>query len=162
MDEPRGPSELVEIPVPAAVVSRVQLPDQQQLRSLPDRMIVIKAIRLITDKVLTNSPTLGFPNAALAELRKISLVIYSEGWEKGHLIPLLELVDIADADSTAATTIPYKLKTTRFADWKNVDWSKSYLQYSNGTPSSGSAYAVLLEVEYQQFDNQGQVITTAS
>lgn len=157
-EEPRGPSQLVEIPVPAQVVQRVQLPDVQQLRSTLDNNIIIKAIRLITDKTLTNAPTIGTANATLGELRKISLVLYCEGWEKGQLIPILTLNDTADADAANATTIPYRNKTTRFNNWKNVDWSKSYLQYSNGTSSSGSAYSVLLEVEYVKLNSLGQEI----
>lgn len=157
-EEPRGPSQLVEIPVPARAVSQVILPDVQQLRSQVGQTIIVKAIRLITDKVLPTAPTLGGANATLAELRKISLILYSEGWERGQLIPILTLNDMVDADSTAATTIPYRNRTTRFADWKNVDWSKSKLIYSNGTPSSGAAYNVILEVEYVKLDANNQEI----
>lgn len=159
--EPRGPSQLVEIPVPAQVVSRVALPDVQQLRSQVGQIIVIKALRLISNKVLTNAPVSGFATATLAELKKISLVLYCEGWEKGQLIPLLTLNDVVDADSTA-TGIPYRVVTTRLSDWRNVDWSKSFLQYSNGTPSSGAAYAVLLEVEYIKLDSAGKEIVGPS
>lgn len=157
-EEPRGPSQLIEIPVPAAAVSKVVLPDIQQLRSQVGQIIIIKALRLIPDSVLTNAPTLGGINAPLTELVKISLVLYCEGWEKGQLIPILTLADTF----TEASGIPVKFKTTRFADWKNVDWSKSFLQYSNGTPSSGVAYSVILEAEYVKLDAQNQEIVGPS
>lgn len=157
-EEPRGPSQLVEIPVPAQIVSKVVLPDIQQLRSQVGQIIIVKAIRLIPDTILPTAPTLGGINAPLTELQKISFVIYCEGWEKGQLIPALELVDTF----TEASGVPLKFKTTRFADWKNVDWSKSFLQYSNGTPSSGAAYNVLIEVEYVKLDAQNQEIVGPS
>lgn len=158
MEEPRGPSQLVEIPVTANGLQRVNLPDIQQLRSYIGQDIIIKAMRLITPKVLTNAPTNGGATSPIAELRKISLVIYCEGWEKAQLIPILTLNDMADADATAATTIPYRNRTTRFDDWKNVDWSKSFLQYSNSTVSANTPYTVLIEVEYVKLDAQGKPI----
>ena len=153
-EEPRGPSQLIEIPVPAAAVSKVVLPDIQQLRSQVGQVIIIKALRLIPFTLLTNSPTVGAVNAPLAELQKISLVLYCEGWEKGQLIPILTLCDTF----TEASGVAWKAKTVRFDNWKNVDWSKSFLQYSNGTPSSGLAYTVILEAEYVKLDAQNQEI----
>src|SRR5882672_4256197 len=143
-EEPRGPSQLIEIPVPAQVISKLLLPDIQQLRSQVGQIIIIKALRVIPDVVLVTAPTIGGPNAPLTELQKLSLVLYCEGWEKGQLIPLLTLVDTF----TEASGVPWKSRTTRFDNWKNVDWSKSFLQWSNGTPSSGTAYSVILEAEY--------------
>jgi hypothetical protein len=157
-EEPRGPSQLVEIPVGAVVTQRVNIPDQPQLRSMQGQTVIVKAVRLITDKVSPQAPTIGLVNATRDELRKMFLVIYCQGWEKAQYIPILVLNDMVDADSTEATTIPYRNRTTRFSDWPNVDWTKSYIQYANGTPSDGSAYAVLLEVEYVKLDGQNQEI----
>ncbi len=153
-EEPRGPSQLIEIPIPAQVISKQVLPDIQQLRSQVGQVIIIKALRLIPATLLTNAPTVGTVNAPLAELQKISLVLYCEGWEKAQLIPILTLVDTF----TEASGVPWRMKTTRFDNWKNVDWSKSFLQYSNGTPSSGLAYTVILEAEYIKLDAQNQEI----
>lgn len=155
-EEPRGPSQLIEVPVPAQVVTTVNFPDIQQLRSQVGQRIIIKAIRLITPKVLTTGPTLSIANATLAELRKISLIIYCEGWEKGQLIPALTLNDVADADAAAATTIPYRVNPTKFANWENVDWSKTKLIYNPA--SSGAAYCVMFDVEYVKLDSKGQEI----
>lgn len=157
-EEPRGPSQLIEIPVPALAVQRVQIPDIQQLRSQVGQTIIIKALRLIPASILTNAPTVGGINAPLTELVKISLVLYCEGWEKGQLIPILTLCDTF----TEASGVPFRPHTTMFDNWKNVDWSKSYLQYSNGTPSSGVAYTVVLEAEYVKLDAQNQEIVGPS
>jgi hypothetical protein len=144
-EEPRGPSQLIE---------KIVLPDVQQLRSQVGQVIIVKAIRLIPPAVLTNAPTIGGVNAPLTELVKISLVVYCEGWEKAQLIPILTLCD----QFIEGSGTPYREKTTRFNNWRNVDWSKSYLQYSNGTPTAGTPYSVLLEVEYIKLDAQGHEI----
>lgn len=156
-EEPRGPSQMVEIPV-ATGQQRVPLPDVQQLRNTQGQTIVIKAIRLITAKVLTAAPIGGQTTAPRDELRKMSLVLYAEGWEKGQLIPVLEFNDNHDSDTAAATTISFRGTATRLADWKNVDWPKSYLQFSNGTAAAGGPYAVLLDVEYIKLDANNKEI----
>jgi hypothetical protein len=156
-EEPRGPSQLVEIPVTAAT-QRVQLPDVQQLRSMVGQTIIIKAIRLITDKVLVGGMTIQAPTATLDELKKICLVLYSEGWEKGQMIPILSLNDMADFDSSGTPVIPYRNKTTRFNNWRNVDWAQSYLLYANGNPADNLPYVVMLDVEYIKLDGQGKPI----
>jgi hypothetical protein len=153
-EEPRGPSQLIEIPVNANGLQKIVLPDVQQLRSQVGQVIIVKAIRLIPPAVLTNAPTIGGVNAPLTELVKISLVVYCEGWEKAQLIPILTLCD----QFIEGSGTPYREKTTRFNNWRNVDWSKSYLQYSNGTPTAGTPYSVLLEVEYIKLDAQGHEI----
>lgn len=155
-EEPRGPSILVEIPV-TGTGQKVKLPDVQQLRSQPGQIIVIKAIRLITPKVLARAITLSLPNAPLAQLINMTLTLYSQQWLKGENIPILELNDMVDADSTAATTVPYRNKATRLANWRNVDWAQSYLLFANGfTPTP--SYAVLLDVEYLKLNDKGDII----
>lgn len=155
-EEPRGPSQLIEIPVPAQVVSQVQLPTIQNLQNQTDQIIIIKAMRIIPNTVLANGPVQGFTNAVLTEIQKASLVIYSQGWIKGQLIPLGTLIDTF----TEGSGIPWRPRTARFDSWTNVDWEKSYIQYSNSTPSSGAAYTFILEVEYQKFrkDSNGNMI----
>lgn len=146
-EEPRNASQTVEVLVTANGVTRVQFPDVQQLRSMADTLIIIKKIRLITPAVLTNAPISGNAVAPLTELQKISLTLYSDGWERGQLIPVLILNDTF----TEGSGIPYRQFPTAFANWKNVDWSKSYLQYSNGTVSAGQPYAVCFDVEYLKY-----------
>jgi hypothetical protein len=154
-EEPRGPSELVEINVPRNGMQRIPFPDVQQLRSTPQNNIIIKGIRLITPDVLTHAPINGGTTSPVAELQKMALVLYCEGWEKGHLIPLLVLNDVA----MPAGTAPFRYQPTRFDNWVNVDWAKSYVQLGNGTSTANSPYNILLEVEYIRVNKQGVPLT---
>jgi hypothetical protein len=152
--EPRGPSQLIEVAVPSNGKQRIPFPDVQQLRSTTTQRIIIKGIRLITSEVLSNGPVTGNTNAPLAELQKISLVIYCEGWEKAQFIPALVLNDA----STPGGTMPHRYHATRFNNWENVDWTKSYLQYSNGTSTASTPYCVMFDVEYIKLDGDGKLI----
>lgn len=153
-------TQLIEIPVPA-VTQRQQLPDIQQLRSQEGQQIIVKGLSLVTPKVLTNSMTIAGTNATLAELRKMTLVLYSLGWERGQMIPLLFLNAMADGDGTTATTIPYAQSNFQFDNWAQVDWPKSYLLYANGQQAAGTPYTVMLNVSYVKLDSQNQPIVTA-
>lgn len=143
-EEPRGPSQLVEIDVTTNGLAKVVFPDVANLRNQEDQIIIIKKIQPITDTVLTNGPISGNPVAPLTELQKISLVLYCEGWEKGQMIPILSL----NSMFTEGSGIPYRMTPVKFDSWRNLDWNKSYLQYSNGTVIAGAPYTVLFDVEY--------------
>lgn len=153
-DEPRGPSILIEVNVPNNGQQRVAFPDISQLRSTVDQRIVIKGLRLISPEVLTNGILSGNPTAPPAELAKMAITIYAEGWEKGQSIPILSLNDMVF--TTGA--IPYRFNSTKFDNWVNVDWPKSYLQYANGTTSATAPYVVLLDCEYLRLDAQNRII----
>jgi len=153
-DEPRGPSQLIEVPVTIAGTTKLVLPVIQNLQNQVDITVVIKALRVIPDTVLALAPTQGGINAPLAELQKMSLVLYSEEWEKGQLIPLLTLVDTF----TEASGIPWRARTTRLDNWRNVNWGKSYILYSNGSSAAGVPYNVIFEAEYQKFNKLGEEI----
>lgn len=150
-DEPRGPSQLIEVAITAASGSKVVLPVIQNLQNQVDVSVILKLLRVIPDTVLAIAPTNGGINAPLAELQKMSLVLYSEEWEKGQLIPLLTLVDTF----TEGSGIPYRNRSMRFDSWRNVNWGKSFIQYSNGTAPAGAPYNVIFEAEYQKFNQQG-------
>jgi hypothetical protein len=150
-EEPRGPSQTIEIPVATNGLSVVSFPDIANLRNDTSQIIIIKAIRLITPPLLNNAPTSGQPLSPLTEMQKISLDIYCEGWIKAKSIPLLTLVDTF----TEGSGIPYRDRTMQFANWERVDWNKSQLVYSNGNVSAGTPYTVLLEVEYVKLNPDG-------
>jgi hypothetical protein len=158
-EEPRGPSQLVEVQVTSNGLTRVNFPDIQQLRSMVGQRIIIKGMRLITDNVLTKAPLSGNTTAPIAELKKIALTIYCQGWEKGQLIPVLTLNDVS---GDGGASIPYRMFPTKFSNWENVDWSKSYLQFSNGTSSANAPYSVLFDIEYVKLDSSGAEILGAS
>lgn len=150
-EAPRGASMLIEIPVTQAGLGTLPLPQVQQLLNTETQKIIVKALRLIPVTVLTNGVINAGVNAPLTELRKMTLVLYSQGWEKGQYIPLLALNDIDDGGTT-----PFRWHTTKLADWINVDWNKSKIQLANGTVTVVAAnYVVMLEVEYLRLDNQG-------
>jgi hypothetical protein len=156
-EEPRGPSQLIEVSVTATGQSRIKFPDVQQLRNQVDQKVLIKALRLITLDVLTNGVVTGLPNATLAELQKISLIIYCEGWEKAQYWPILTINDVG----TPGGTFPHRYHNSRVNNWQNVDWSKTFLIYSSGTTSNigeGNGYVVMIDVEYEKLDTQGNVI----
>lgn len=152
--EPRGPSQLIEVVVPTNGKQRIPFPDVQQLRSMTNQRIIIKGIRTVTSETLSNGPVTGNTNAPLAELQKISLVIYCEGWEKAQFIPVLVLNDV----STPGGNMPHRYHATRFNNWENVDWTKSYLQYSNGTSTANTPYCVMFDVEYIKLDGDGKLL----
>jgi len=157
--EPRGPSELVEIPVLINGSMRVAIPDVQQLRSTVDQKIIIKGIRLVPPIMLTNGIINNNVNAPITEDVKCVLVIYSQGWEKGHYIPLIALNDC----SNQTVPTPFVTAKTNFDNWKNVDWSKSFIQYGNGTTgAAGAPYVFMLDVEYIKLDAQNNLIEGAS
>lgn len=152
--EPRGPSVLIEVNVQTNGQQRVPFPDISQLRSTVYQAIILKGLRLIVPDVLTNGVISGNINAPLAELQKISATFYAEGWEKGQTIPILTMNDML----VAGTATPNRFDPTRFDNWVNVDWPKSYLQYANGTVSAGAPYVVIFDCEYIRLDAQGQII----
>lgn len=143
-EEPRGPSQLIEVPVTQNGITQVNFPDIANLRNQADQVIIIKSIQLITPSILTNGPVTGFALAPLTELQKMSAILYSEGWEKGQLIPLLTMNSVF----TEGSGEPWSEKTMRLDSWKNLDWNKSKIVYSNGTVSVGQPYAIVFDVQY--------------
>jgi len=154
-EEPRGPSQLIEIPVNTNALSQVpQFPTIPNLQSDTKTNIITKAIRIIPDTVLTFGPTTGAPVATLAELQKLSFSIYCEGWLKAQNIPLLTMVDTF----TEASGIPWHQRTMQFNNWERIIWEKCVLQYSNGTVSAGAPYVIVMEVEYLKLNEMWEEI----
>jgi hypothetical protein len=157
-EQPVNNWTMVEVPVTANGLTKVAIPDQPMLKSYSDHHVVIRSIRNISAKVLTNAPLSGNAVAARAEQIKATLVLYCSGWEKEQYIPLLMLNPVADADATTATTIPYMFQALEFEDLKDVDWTKSYVQFSNGTVSASSPYSFLFGINYLILDNNSRSI----
>ena len=139
---------IVEVPVTANGLGQVPIPDQPMLKSFAGHIVVIKSIELITAKVLTNAPLSGNTTAARAEIIKASLVLYSDGWEKLQYFPLARLIAARDSDSLAATTIPFSPNTPAFENLRSVDWTKSYVKYSNTLVSAAATYSFVFGVQY--------------
>lgn len=153
-EEPRGPSQLVEVNVLTAGLQRVTFPDVSQLRSTTNQKVIIKGIRVITPEVLTNAPVSGNVTAPITELQKMTLVIYCEGWEKAQFLPILTLNDM----HTEGGSAPHRYAQTNFDNWENVSWDKTYIQFANGTLSAGTPYTVLIDVLYVKYNALGHEI----
>lgn len=154
-EEPRGPSQLIEIPVNTNGLSQVpQFPTIPNLQSDTKVNIITKAIRIIPATVLTNGPTTGAVTCPLTELQKISFNIYCEGWLKAQNIPLLTLVDTF----TEGSGIPYRDRTMQFNNWERIMWEKCTLVYSNGTVSVGAPYVIVMDVEYLKLNDKYEEI----
>jgi hypothetical protein len=158
--EPVNMWQLIEIPVGVNGVQKIPFPDIQQLRSMQGQVIIIKGMELVTPKVLTNGMTTAGVNAPLTELQKMSMVIFSEGWQRGQMMPLLKSNCTADADATTATTIPYENTPLVLADWQNVDWPQSFIQLANGTVTAGAPYVIMFWVTYLKLNANNEVIVS--
>jgi len=149
---------LMEVVVDTNGQSKVTLPVLATLRNDTNQQIIVKGLTLITAEVLARAPTKGSVNAPLAELQKMSLVLYSQGWLKGLNIPVLRLNDQA----TPGGTFPHRYHPTKFNNWTQVDWEQSFLQYSNQSVSANTPYTVIFEVEYLKLNANNEVINGLS
>jgi len=156
IEEPMGPSQLIEIPITANTAIPAKWPLTQELLSDEDKTIVVKGIRWISDKVAATTPG-GFTNCPLAEAQNIYVQIWAEGWTKGNMIPLIIFNDIVDADSANASTIPYRNRATKLSNWLKVEWNKNLLVWANGTVPT-PPFAVLFLIEYERIGLDGNVI----
>lgn len=146
-EEPRGASQTIEIPI-AVGQGDINFPDIPELRSDSEFRVIIKGIRHISPKVSPFGPVTGTANTPLADIVNIFLQLYSDGWLKGYNIPLLTLNDMADADATTATTIPYRNKATKLSNWK-IAWNKSKVHFAPGTVAT-VASVLVLDIEYDR------------
>lgn len=135
--------EIVELVIPNDSSGRVNFKTQPQLRNQADQVIIIKGIKVYPVYAYSNSQqTAGLTGVAITELPKAVLVLYVNGWEAVHMIPLNELVHVQDPLNGGA----FQQEIQAFADLQNVDWDKSYVQFS--IAASGSPYIIPFGIEY--------------
>lgn len=157
-EEPRGPSELVEVEIDSATKQRFPFPDVEQLRNQEGQRVVIKGLRLITADTLTTGILTGQPNAATTELQKMTLVLYSDGWEKMHTMPVL----IANDMAVPGGNTPHRYAAVKLDNWQGVQWQKCYIQFANGTLPVNPPYVVMFDVDYIKLDKNNQPINGPS
>jgi len=145
---------LVEVPI-ASGATRVAIQDQPMLRNDADKRVVIKAIELFSNKVLTHGVLQSGTAITRADIIKATLVLYSQQWEKVQYIPLARLISMHDSDATTATTIPFNNDPVTFENLGDVDWTKSYVQFANGQSASAASVAIF-GVQYQVYDSMGR------
>jgi hypothetical protein len=119
--------------------------DQPQLRTQKDQEIFIKTLEVFAIDAYafsqTNNAVAGVPGT---ELVKAVLVLYIQGEERVHYIPLLKLKTLT---SDPAAFIPNNvIDTIEFDDLSRVDWTKSYVNFS--TPPAGTPYVIPFGVTY--------------
>lgn len=132
-----GLFQQIEIPVNAGAGTKVNIPDQPQLRIQKDQKIFVQGIEVFTAVVSPTSPN-GVTNATTAELAKAVLCLYVKGEEKVYRYPLLALVGINDG------TNPYRFQLPEIENLE-IDWAKSYLWFSSAPVPT---YVVLMGIQY--------------
>lgn len=141
MTDPIKMFEIVELTVDANQSGRFYFETQPQLRNQSDQTIIIKGIKCYLDTVYSNSQqTPSVVGFAGTELPKAALTLYINGQENVKTIPLAELVNINDG------TNPFQENIEPFADLNNVDWAKSYVQFS--AAAAGAPYVIPIGVTY--------------
>lgn len=133
--------ELVELVIPNNTTARLNFTPQPQLRTQSDQDIWVKNIEVFPVSVQTHAfsdtSVVVMPNA---EIPKAALVLYSEGWEKEHIVPLAKLIHINDG------TVPFQPWMQFFTTLSNVAWEKSYVLFN--TPPANTPYAIPFGVSY--------------
>jgi hypothetical protein len=140
--------ELVELLVPASTFGRVTFQTIPQLRNQPDQIIQITSIKVYPVTSYSNSQQTGtLPGMPVAEIPKGVLVLYVNGEESIKMIPLSQMIAINDFSS------PFQQELFGFDQLKNVDFDKSYVQFSSATVAN--AYVIPFGISYIRFVKMG-------
>lgn len=117
--------ELVELTVKSGQKGKINFQSIPQLRNQANQIIIIKAIDVFPD---TDYEFSQFDNTVaglpVALVKNAVLVLYINGEESVHLLPLSRLINTQDS------TRPFAQEQAYFADLTNVDFDKSYVQLS--------------------------------
>lgn len=116
--------EFIELVIPAGTTAtRFNFPDIPQLRDDSTQDIIIRGIKTYNAVSMPNTPN-NNPVATLAQLLNTFLVLYIEGEESIHWIPLGDLCD--RFQNGAGGTQQAEFETLQFHNLK-IDWTKSYV-----------------------------------
>lgn len=133
--------ELIEMTIPPASLGRVSFATVAQLRNQPDQIIIIKGIDVFSVLTYGNSQqTATLPGMPVAEVPKAVLVLYVNGEESIKMIPLAKLIHTEDG------TTPFQQQVPAFENLANVDFDKSYVQFS--VASDNAAYVIPFGITY--------------
>lgn len=139
--------QLVEVNIPASVISagqKVYFQDQPQLRTMKDAATVyIQKLETYAAESIPASPLSSAAVATAAQIRNAVLVLNVAGVEAFQYVPLARLNTIYPG---AATGSPYTNQEFYCKDLKDVDWSKSYIQFA--AAPAGTPYSYLFGVYY--------------
>ena len=150
--------QMIEIPVPAqglGVGARLYIPDQPQLRTQTNQIVVIQ--RLQSYDVITSPKTpSGAAVVDVAALGSSYLVLNVFGTETIQFIPFVDLINTATTDTDVQRS--YNNNGAVLNNITKVDWSKSYIQVGAAV-AAGASY--LLRVDYVRLpDDNMSVMST--
>lgn len=135
--------ELVELIIPAATTGRVTFQTIPQLRNQTDQIIVIRDIEVFTVSSYANSQQNGsLPGMPVADVPLAVLVLYVNGEESIKNIPLSMLIHVDDFANV------YHERIFSFDALQNVDFDKSYVQYS--AASTNANYVIPFGISYMR------------
>lgn len=133
--------EIVELTINANQNGRFYFDTQPQLRNQADQIIIIRGIQLYLATTYPFSQvTNTVAGVTAAEAIKAVLVLYVNGEESIKNIPLPQLNNINDVAS------PFQQEIQVFADLQNVDFAKSYVQFS--AAAAGAPYVIPFGISY--------------
>lgn len=138
--------EIIELLVPANSQGRVTFQTVPQLRNQSDQRIIIQRIEVFTIGIYANSQSNNtLPGLPLADVPKAALVLHVNGVESIRMIPIARLMPVA---LNAAGNYDV-FQSIEFEDLENVDFSKSYVQFSSA--SDAADYVIPFSVSYLRF-----------
>lgn len=143
--------ELVELIVPAGTTGgRLPYPDIPNLRDDTTQDIIICSLESFTIEAMPLTPN-GNVVATTAQLLNCFLVLYIEGEESVHWLPLIKLQNVFQALATGTSQAEFEHQET---DYLKVDWNKSYIQFGT-PPNPGANFSIMLGVAYKKLPPGG-------
>lgn len=133
--------ELVELTVPAGAQGKVNFQSIPQLRNQANQIIIIQGIQVFSladyARSQYNSTVSGIPDA---QIPNVVLVLYVNGEESVHMIPITSLIN-------TYAIVAYQQIPIEFADLTNVDFDKSYVQLALAN-STGADFVIPFGIKY--------------
>jgi hypothetical protein len=142
--------ELVEMMVPDGSTGRVNFASIPQLRNQANQLIIVKGIDVFSEESYAFSQiTNNIPGMPVAEMPNAVLVLYVNGEESVRMIPLGKLnhVQIDGGGSL------FQQNLFGFDDLSNVDFDKSYVQFSVAT---AGPYVIPFGITYLRMQQNPQ------
>lgn len=136
--------ELIELNIPASALGKVTFATYPQLQNQSDQLIKILNIEVFPiTSYAASQLTAGLPGMPVADVPKAALVLYVNGEESIHLIPLAKLIHIDDAAN------PFQFLSDGFETLDNVDFSKSSVRFN--TAATAANYIIPFGITYIRY-----------
>lgn len=140
--------ESIELPIPAnTTATRFNFPDIPQLRDDSTQDIIIQGIEVFDAVSMPNTPQ-GNPVSTLAQILNAFLVLYVEGEESVHWIPLVRMMFVFQ--NGAGGTQQSVFESLELENLK-VDWTKSYIWLATSLGGASAAFSFAFGFRYKKF-----------